>query len=154
MNRLYILLTVMVVMVGALFATHQALAKVLTGTEGEDTLVGTDRDDRLTGLRGSDRLTGRDGEDRLKGSRGNDHIKGSRGADHLWGSRGNDKIVPGEDNDKVYAGAGKDMIYARDTDGEDYIDCGPGFDKVETIHRPDETLQNCERAPGPGRGDI
>ena len=24
---------------------------------------------------------------------------------------------------------------------------GAGFDKVETIHRPDETLHNCERAP-------
>jgi Ca2+-binding RTX toxin-like protein len=136
MNRLHILLTVMVVMVGALFAGHEALAKVLTGTGGEDTLVGTDRDDRFTGLRGPDRLTGRDGEDRLKGS------------------RGNDKIFPGEDNDKVYGGAGKDLIYARDTDGEDYIDCGAGFDKVETIHRPDETLHNCERAPGPDRGNI
>ena len=58
MNRLHILLTVMVVMVGALFAGHEALAKVLTGTGGEDTLVGTDRNDRFTGLRGSDRLTG------------------------------------------------------------------------------------------------
>ena len=47
MNRLYILLTVMVVMVGALFAGHQALAKILTGTAGDDTLVGTDGKDRL-----------------------------------------------------------------------------------------------------------
>jgi hypothetical protein len=49
MNRLYILLTVMVVMVGALFAGHQALAKILTGTAGDDTLVGTDGKDRLKG---------------------------------------------------------------------------------------------------------
>jgi len=117
----------MVVMVRALFAGQDALAKVFAGTGGDDTLVGTDR---------ADSFTGRDGEDRLKGS------------------RGNDKIFPGEDNDKVYGGAGKDLIYARDTDGEDYIDCGAGFDKVETIHRPDETLHNCERAPGPDRGNI
>jgi Ca2+-binding RTX toxin-like protein len=65
MNRLSMLLTVMVVMVGAFFATHEALAKALIGTSGDDTLVGTDRNDRFTGLRGSDRLTGRDGEDRL-----------------------------------------------------------------------------------------
>jgi Ca2+-binding RTX toxin-like protein len=136
MNRLYILLTVVVVMAGAFFATHEALAKVLTGTAGEDTLVGTDRNDRLTGRAGVD------------------HLKGSSGADHHWGSRGDDKIIPGEDNDKVYAGAGKDLIYARDTDGVDHTDCGAGFDKVETIHRPDETLHNCERAPGPDRGDI
>src|SRR5687768_17929970 len=42
-------------------------------------------------------------------------------------------------------------LSTRDTDGEDYIDCGPGFDKVETIHRDDETLGNCERALGPQR---
>src|SRR5215208_135713 len=91
MNRLYILLTVMVMMAGTLFAAHEALAKVLTGTAADDTLVGTNRDDRLTGLSGHDSLTGRDGEDRLKGSRGNDRLKGSRGADNLWGSRGNDR---------------------------------------------------------------
>jgi hypothetical protein len=56
MNRLYILLTMMVVMVGALSATHKALAKVLSGTSGEDTLVGTDRADRLDGREGEDSL--------------------------------------------------------------------------------------------------
>jgi hypothetical protein len=54
----------------------------------------------------------------------------------------------------VYAGAGDDLIYARDTGGLDYIDCGSGFDKVETIHRDDRTLSNCERALGPRRGNI
>ena len=86
MNRLYILLAVMVVMVGALFTGHEALAKVLTGTAGGDRLIGTDRDDHLRGRRRSD------------------HLKGSRGADRIWGSRG---------NDKVYAGAGNDLSYAR-----------------------------------------
>ena len=109
MNRLYILLTVMVVTLGALLAGHQALAEVLTGTSGDDTLLGTDEDDRLDG----------------------------RGGD-----------------DEVDAGAGNDLIYARDTDGVDYIDCGGGFDKVETIHRDDRTLSNCERALGPSQGDI
>jgi Ca2+-binding RTX toxin-like protein len=136
MNRLYILLTVMVVMVGALFATHQALAKVLSGTAGDDTLLGTD---------GKDRLTGRAGEDHLKGSGGEDRLKGNRGNDRLWGGQG---------NDKVYAGYGAERIYARDTGTLDYIDCGAGFDKVETIHRDDETLSNCERALGPRRGHI
>ena len=145
MNRLYILLTVMIVMVGALFTTHEALAKVLTGTAGNDTLVGTD---------GKDRLTGRAGEDRIKGRRGADRLKGNSGNDRLWGSRGNDKIFPGEGNDKVYAGYGNDRIYARDTASFDYIDCGGGFDQVETIHRDDETLSNCERALGPRRGHI
>jgi Ca2+-binding RTX toxin-like protein len=156
MNRLYILLTVLVVMVGVPFfvAAHEALAEVLTGTDGEDTLVGTDRDDRLVGTDRDDRLTGLRGDDRLTGLREADRLWGGRGADHLWGGRGNDKIVPGYGDDVVYAGYGDDLIYARDTAAVDYIDCGPGFDQVETIHRDDKTLGNCERTLGPTRGDI
>ncbi len=138
MNRLYILLTVMVVMVGApfFFAAHEALAEVLTGTAGNDTLVGTDSNDDLKGRAGDDYLDGRGGDDTIEGG------------------RGNDEIIPGEGDDEVYAGGGDDKIYARDTDGVVYIDCGGGFDKVETIHRDDRTLSNCERALGPRRGNI
>jgi hemolysin type calcium-binding protein len=121
MNRLYPLLTVMVVMVGApfFFVTHEALAEVFAGTDGNDTLFGTEGDDRLKG----------------------------RGGD--------DKIYPGEGDDEVYAGSGNDDIYARDTNGVDYIDCGAGRrDEVETIHRDDRTLSNCERALGPSKGNI
>ncbi len=145
MTKLYILLTVMVVMVGALLAGHEALAEVLTGTGGDDTLVGTDRDDRLDG---------RGGEDELEGGDGNDRLKGRGGDDTIEGGSGNDEIFPGEGDDNVDAGAGNDLIYARDTDGVDYIDCGGGFDKVETIHRDDRTKSNCERALGPRRGGI
>jgi RTX calcium-binding nonapeptide repeat (4 copies) len=154
MNRLYILLTVMVVMLLAFFAAHEALAKVLTGTGDENTLVGTDGADHLKGGRGADYLKGRGGDDRLWGSRGEDHLIGNRGNDRLWGSRGNDKIIPGHGNDKVNAGYGDDRIYARDPKGVDYIDCGAGFDEVETIHRDDNTLSNCERTLGPRLGHI
>jgi hypothetical protein len=136
MNRLYNLLTVMVLTAVAFFAAPEALAKVLTGTSGED---------NLKGLREADRLNGGPGEDHLKGNSGNDRI---------WGGRGDDKIIPGYGDDKVYAGYGDDLIYARDTDGVDFIDCGPGFDQVETIHRDDVTLSNCERTLGPDRGHI
>jgi hypothetical protein len=78
MNRLHILLTVMVVVVGALFAAQEALAMVLTGTGGEDRLIGTGRIDRLTGLAG---------EDNLKGNSDNYRI---------WGGQGNDKIIPSD----------------------------------------------------------
>ena len=154
MNRLYILLAVMVVMVGLVLAGHEALAKVLTATGGDDTLVGTDGNDHLDGRAGDDRLKGSRGADRLWGSGGDDHLKGNRGADRLWGSRGNDKIIPGHGNDKVNAGYGDDRIYARDPKGVDYIDCGAGFDEVETIHRDDQTLSNCERTLGPRLGHI
>ena len=153
--RLYILLAVMLVMAGALFAGQEALAKALTGTPGEDTLVGTDHYDRLTARAGEeDSLKARSGADNLNGGPGQDFIKGNSGNDRIWASRGNDKIHPGAGDDKVYAGYGDDLIYARDKEDVDYIDCGPGFDKVETIHRDDETLSNCERALGPRKGHI
>src|SRR5919112_4123395 len=145
MNRLYNLLTVMVLTAVAFFAAPEALAKVLTGTSGEDRLIGTDRADRLDGRAGEDNLKGRREADRLNGGPGEDHLRGNSGNDRLWGGRR---------DDKVYAGYGDDLIYARDTDGVDFIDCGPGFDQVETIHRDDVTLSNCERALGPERGHI
>ena len=122
MNRLHILLTVMVVMVGALFTGQEALAKVLTGTAGDDTLVGTN------------------GDDHIEGRAGDDTIKG----------RGGDTITPGEGDDHVDAGPGDDHIFARDTRGVDFINCGDGFDEVETIHRDDKTKSNCE-SPRPSR---
>ena len=137
MDRLYILLTVMVVMVAApLFGAHEALAKDFLGTAGNDTLFGTE---------GRDYLTDRTGDDYLDARGGNDTIEGGRG---------NDQIIPGEGADKMYAGAGNDRIYARDTASFDYIDCGGGFDQVGTIHRDDVTLSNCERALGPRKGNI
>ena len=109
------MLTMMVVMVGALFASHEVLAKVLTGTGSDDT-PGTDRDDRLDGRGGDDEIEGDGGDDRLKG----------RGDDEIEGGSSNDEIFPGNGDDDVDAGAGNDLIYARDTDGVDYIDCGEG----------------------------
>jgi len=138
----------MVVMLLAVFATHKGLAKVLTGTSGDDTLVGTDGNDHLKGGGGEDHLKGRRGADHLWGGLGEDYLIGNRGADRLWGSRGDDVIFPGKGNDKVNAGYGDDLIYARDPHGLDYIDCGPGHDQVETIHRDDKTLSNCERTLG------
>jgi Ca2+-binding RTX toxin-like protein len=60
MNRLYILLMVMVVMVGAppFFTTHEALAEVLTGTSDNDTFLGTDEQDYFKGRGGNDYLNG------------------------------------------------------------------------------------------------
>jgi Ca2+-binding RTX toxin-like protein len=137
MNRLYILLTVMVVMLAApLFGAHEALAEAFPGTSGNDTLFGTE------------------GDDYLKGRGGDDYLDAAGGNDTIEGGRGNDQIIPGEGADVVYAGAGNDRIYARDTASYDYIDCGGGFDQVETIHRDDRTLSNCERALGPRKGNI
>ena len=66
MNRPYIVLTVMVVMVGApLFAAHEALAEVFTVTAGNDALLGTDGDDYLNGGGGDDTIEGGSGNDEI-----------------------------------------------------------------------------------------
>ncbi len=88
------------------------------------------------------------------GTGDNDRLVGTRGDDVIKGRGGDDEIRPRAGDDRVYAGAGDDLIYARDGHGKDYIDCGAGFDKVETLHRDDKTLSNCERTLGPPQGDI
>ncbi len=129
-----------------LFGAHEALAEDFLGTSGNDTLIGTASNDTLYGYEGDDYLDGRAGDDRLDAGVGQNTIKGGRGIDRIYTRAGvND----------VYAGAGNDLIYAREeTASYDHIDCGAGFDRVETLHSEDVTLSNCERALGPGRGEI
>ena len=122
-----------------------AYAENIGGTPGNDYLLGTVKDDLIRGRGGDDYVRALVGEDLLRGGPGDDVVRGG-GA--------NDKIYPGEGPDIVFAGAGDDKIYARDTDSLDTIDCGGGFDKVETVHRDDRTLDNCERALGPRKGNI
>jgi len=122
-----------------------AHAKISSGTPDNDYLLGTMKNDLIRGLRGDDYIRDFAGFDLLRGGAGDDVVRGGSG---------NDEIYPGEGPDIVFAEAGNDKIYARDTDNLDTIDCGGGFDKVETIHRDDRTLDNCERALGPRAGNI
>jgi Ca2+-binding RTX toxin-like protein len=142
-----LLMTLMVVMVAfPLLGAHEALAEDFLGTAGNDYLIGTASNDTLSGLEGNDYLEGRAGDDRLDAGVGENTIYGNRGIDRIYTRAGvND----------VYAGAGNDLIYAREEAASyDHIDCGAGFDQVETLHSEDVTLSNCERALGPRRGDI
>ena len=122
-----------------------AYAKITSGTPGNDYLLGTIKNDLIRG---------REGDDYIRGLAGVDLLRGGAGEDVVRGSGGNDEIYPGEGPDIVLAGAGNDKIYARDAGSLDTIDCGGGFDKVETVHRDDRTQDNCERALGPRRGNI
>ena len=122
-----------------------AYAKIVSGTPGNDYLLGTTK---------TDLIRGRGGDDYIRALAGDDLLLGGAGDDVVRGGGGNDRIYPGEGADIVFAGAGNDKIYARDTDSLDTIDCGGGFDEVETIHRDDRTLENCERTLGPRRGNL
>jgi Ca2+-binding RTX toxin-like protein len=122
-----------------------AYAKIVSGTPGNDYLLGTTK---------IDLIRGRGGDDYIRALAGDDLVLGGAGDDLVRGGGGNDRIYPGEGPDIVLAGAGNDKIYARDTNSLDSIDCGGGFDKVETIHGDDRTLDNCERALDPRKGNI
>jgi Ca2+-binding RTX toxin-like protein len=124
MNRLATILTIVGLLVG--LCASVAVAKVITGTSGEDILRGTPKSDKIEGL----------------GDR--DKIKGKGDADKLYGQRGNDKIAGGKGRDRIYGGHGNDFIRARDG-FHDRIDCGSGFDRAEAPHPEDRTLSNCER---------
>ena len=149
-----LLMTLMVLMVAsALLGAHQVLADVFTGTASDDTLIGTASNDTLSGLEGNDYLDGRAGDDYLDAGVGvTNTIKGGRGNDRIYTHQVSP--FPEGGGNYVYAGAGNDLIYAREAASYDRIDCGGGFDQVETIHREDVTLSNCERALGPRKGEI
>jgi Ca2+-binding RTX toxin-like protein len=133
MNRLYILLTVMVVMVGALFAGQEALAEVLTGTSGNDTLLGTDE------------------EDYIKGRGGDDYLNGGGGDDTIEGGSGNDEIIPGEGDDVVLAGPGNDLIYARHRgDGLHRLRGRLRQGRDHSPRRPDQEQLRESPRPSPG----
>lgn len=100
----------------------------IVGTAGGNYLAGGAHDDVIYGLGGNDTLLGGAGDDRIYGGAGNDVITGGAGADRLFG------------------GPGSDTIYA--ADGErDYIDCGPGRDRV--VADSFDITVNCEVVASP-----
>jgi Ca2+-binding RTX toxin-like protein len=64
-----------------LVATRKALADVMFGKEGDDTLNGQKGNDLLDGGSGDDMLMGKNGDDSLSGGTGNDTLTGGAGAD-------------------------------------------------------------------------
>jgi Ca2+-binding RTX toxin-like protein len=102
--------------------------KIVSGTEGADTLTGTDGRDLIFGLGGDDTLNGGNGNDFLFGGEGGDTLNGDAGADWLFGGSGNDLLNGGVGDDRLYGEAGNDTIDGGD--GNDTIDSGAGDDIV------------------------
>ena len=123
---------VLVMTVGALFlalSATVALAAVVSGTGGPDTLHGTDGNDVIYGYGGADTIDGRGGNDVIYGGGGGDSIEGGNGSD------------------AVYAGRGNDFVNVRGDDSRDYVDCGPGYDTVNNMPGPgpaDVFAADCE----------
>jgi Ca2+-binding RTX toxin-like protein len=111
-----------------------ALAALIEGDDGANTLVGTRKGDAINGYGGADRIEGRGGGDTLR-------LGG--GSDEGYGEDGGDALRLGYGSDEGYGGRGDDNIGAVDGT-EDAIFCGPGSDRVRA-NPGDNVAEGCER---------
>jgi hypothetical protein len=103
-------------------------AKVIVGTEADDSLFGTPGNDLILGLGGNDRIFGFEGNDLLIGGPGDDLIQGGPGCDLILGGPGNDLLFGGESDDTIYGEDGDDRIEGEA--GNDRLFGGPGCDVI------------------------
>ena len=84
-----------------------ALANILAGGEGNDTLNGRAGNDELFGEADNDILRGGNGDDTLAGGEGNDFLNGGTGNDAMSGGSGNDRYIVESADDTVNELAGE-----------------------------------------------
>jgi len=111
-----------------------ALAALIEGDDGANTLVGTPKGDAIYGYGGADRIEGRGGGDALR-------LGG--GSDEGYGGGGGDTLRLGYGSDEGYGDRGDDLIGAVDGT-EDAVFCGPGFDRARA-NPGDDVAEGCER---------
>jgi hypothetical protein len=131
-KRAAIFLTLVSVMVFVFAGV--ALAALIEGDDGSNTLVGTPKGDAIYGYGGADRIEGRGGGDTLR-------LGG--GSDEGYGDDGGDALRLGYGSDEGYGGRGDDNIGAVDGT-EDDIFCGPGSDQARA-NPGDNVAEGCER---------
>src|SRR5215211_240487 len=131
-----------------------ALAAVINGTAGDDTLKGTVKSDSISGYEGNDTINGLGGQDVLWGGFGadtmygqgnNDTLHGEGGNDTLQGGPGNDELRGDDGVDVLNAGDGDDRLYDRNGNAaeRDRFNCGPGNDTVRA-DPTDRVNTSCE----------
>lgn len=129
-------------------------ADTINGNDGRDTVYGMAGDDDLDGGDGGDQLFGGDessnltGDDTIYGRHGNDLIVGGPGADVLGGGSYNDVIYEGPPDDAaadtLSGGAEDDQFYA--ANGQSVVDrvtCGEGRDEA-WVDSGDTVAADCE----------
>ncbi len=90
-----------------------AIANVMKGGKGNDTIWGYGGRDSLFGGSGNDELFGGAGNDLVDGGDGNDWLEGGPdgGNDTLKGGKGNDGLYSESGNTTMNGGAGKDVFH-------------------------------------------
>ncbi len=131
-----------------------ALAAVIDGTAGDDTLDGTSKSDSIFGHGGNDTINGSGGNDELSGGFGSDKVYGQAGNDTLHGEGDNDTLVGGSGVDELRGADGVDVLNGGgqddrlyDKDGNaaerDTFNCGKGKDTVRA-DPTDRVYSSCE----------
>lgn len=92
---------------------------------------------------GGDRLDGDEGDDLLEGQEGDDILRGGGGIDDVFAGDDDDVVEGGTGEDSLYGGEGNDTLRSRDGRA-DYLDCGPGSDKVTADKTIDTIDSSCE----------
>ena len=99
----------------------------LHGNDGNDNIQGNDGNDTMFGGTGNDTMFGGNGKDTVHGDDGNDNIQGNEGNDTLFGDRGDDFISGGNGNDIAHGGTGNDTLSGGA--GIDTLTGGEGYDQ-------------------------
>jgi len=132
---------------GTVWTYADIQSKLLTSTDGAETLEGFAGADVINGLGGNDSINGKAGNDILSGGDGDDDLQGGLGNDTLLGGAGNDRLLgygvwlndtsavindAGDDilsggagNDRMFGGKGNDTYLFGRGDGYDYVGDAP-----------------------------
>ena len=106
-----------------------AIAQVIKGDDGPNTLIGTPQSDLIDGRGDNDTLKGLAGGDTLRGGPDDDLIVGGRGKDFLRGGPDDDLMRGGPKRDSYFGGKGDDS--GGGGAGPDTVDGGPGRDQLK-----------------------
>lgn len=93
-----------------------AVARVLNGNAGNDTVIGGLGADQINGGTGNDLINGYGGNDIIHGGAGDDTDGGGSGDDVIFADSGNDVLYGDANNDRLYGGTGVNMLHGGDGD--------------------------------------
>ena len=108
----------------AINGTGNAVANLLVGNSGINT---------LTGAAGNDILQGLDGNDILTDSGGNSLFDGGIGVDTMTGNANNELFIGGLGNDTINTGTGADIIAFNGGTGQDVVNASTGADNTISL---------------------
>ncbi|GAA4343344.1 hypothetical protein GCM10023165_25720 [Variovorax defluvii] len=123
---------------GTSWDTAALLAKLYSGSDGNDSLVGTTGSDTIAGGLGNDSLSGGSGDDTLDGGAGNDTLNGGSGNDTYVFQRGSGQDSISDDD--TAAGNSDIVSFGSDVSADQLWFRQSGYDLQVSIIGTDDRL--------------